>query len=385
VQYLLTGSVELRGRRLLIVASLENVDTEQRLWTEKYDVPTDDVFDVQNRLAASIAKSLVGTNSAGISSSNPSRTASTEAHIQYLMGRQSFDKGNLDGYHGAIAAYTKAIAIDPQYSTAHAGLAMAEFMLGEWTGKTESRSRAAAAADAAIRFSPGEAAGYSARGFIRLRFSWDWAGAESDLKQAIAISPGDNTALREYALLLLALGRLTEATILMQKAVDLNPLSSDDWSYLWRALSASGQNSAARNAAERAIELQADSTRALVALGTSRLLDSRAREAMDVYSRVDDPGWRLTGMAMAAHSLGDTTLFTEHLNAAIMQSSADSAYQIAEAYAWRGDSQKAFEWLERAYRQRDGGLITVKYDPLLSSLRGTPRYSALLLQLGLPF
>ena len=170
----------------------------------------------------------------------------------------------------------------------------------------------------------------------------------------------------------------------MQKATDLNPLSSDDWAYLSRAHGADGQNLQARSAAERALKLRPDSTRAQIALGTSRLLEKRGLEARELFSKVDDPGWRLTGLAMAEHTLGDATRSKQNLDAAIIQSAKDSAFQIAEAYAWRGDKSKAIEWLQRAYRQRDGGMITLRYDPLLAAIREESQYKELLKQLRLP-
>ena len=103
-----------------------------------------------------------------------------------------------------------------------------------------------------------------------------------------------------------------------------------------------------------------------------------------MFRKIDNEGLRLAGIAMAEHALGHAKESQQALDELIAKHAQDSAYQIAEAFAWRGEKDPAFEWLERAYQQRDGGLSEVKVDPLLSSLRGDPRYRALLRKMKLP-
>jgi serine/threonine-protein kinase len=119
-------------------------------------------------------------------------------------------------------------------------------------------------------------------------------------------------------------------------------------------------------------------------LGVLQLLEGRAQDALSTYRRVDDDGFRLYGISMAEYTLGHAKASQHALDEAIAKHASDSAYQIAEARGWRGEKDSAFAWLERAYSQGDGGLAETKIDPLLESLRGDPRYKALLHKLNLP-
>jgi len=114
------------------------------------------------------------------------------------------------------------------------------------------------------------------------------------------------------------------------------------------------------------------------------LLEGKAEDALSTYRKIDDDGFRLYGITMSEHTLGHSKASQQALDEAITKHAQDSAYQIAEAHAWRGEKNDAFDWLERAYRQRDGGLAETKIDPLFENLHGDPRYQAMLRKLNLP-
>ena len=288
------------------------------------------------------------------------------------------------GFRRAVAAYRRAVELDPGYAAAYAGLAIAECQVADWSNDAPGYVRAQEAADRAVALEPQQAAGYYARGYIRYRRAWFWAGAQADFEKALSIDPGSGDARREYGLLLFTIGRIPEAISETRRAADLDPLSGDAWAYLQRMYFAAGDQKSARQAARRAMELQPQSFRALVAYGTSQLLDGRALEARSAFEKIDDPGLRLTGEAMAEHALGHAAVSAERLRDAIAKNAEDSAYQIAQTHAWRGEKDEAFKWLDRAFRQRDGGLVLLKNDALLVSLRGDPRFQALLLKLNMP-
>jgi tetratricopeptide (TPR) repeat protein len=144
------------------------------------------------------------------------------------------------------------------------------------------------------------------------------------------------------------------------------------------------QFAAAHAAVRRALEIQPEALYALNDLGTLQLVEGNAAQALATFRKVGDQGFRLMGIAMGEHTLDHAKESQEALDELIAKDAQDAAYQIAEAYAWRGEKDKAFEWLERAYQQRDGGLSDIKFDGLLASLHGDARFAAMLQKMRLP-
>ena len=199
----------------------------------------------------------------------------------------------------------------------------------------------------------------------------------------MALNPADSTVQIGYGRLLIALGRLPEAIAVTRKAIDLDPLSAAAWSQLGRLLNASGEFVSARQALNKALQISPESDYARFHLGETDLLEGKAQDAL-VINRQTGSGYGGAGMAMAEFTLGHSKESQQALDEEIAQNAQGAAYQIAEVYAWRGEKDSAFQWLDRAYAQNDGGLSFIKCDPLLANLRGDPRYAAMLKKLGLP-
>ena len=383
VANVLEGSVRKAGDRLRITAQLIRADNGYHLWSETYDRDAKDIFKVQDEIAGAVVDALKA-KLAPAQSLASSRTAKPEAYNQLLLGRQFFNRGTLDNFRRAAEAYGKAIALDPKFAAAYAGLADAESRVADFTGDAAGLKRAEAAAEKAIALAPEEADGYVTRGLLRSSYSWDWAGAQADLAKALAINPTNSTVQRHYGALLESLGRLPEAIAAARKAIELDPLSNSAWQNLGGYLMYSGDYPAAGDALHRSLEIQPDSVYTLINLGILQLLEGKAAEALAMFRKNTSNAFKLYGISMAEHSLGHVRESQQALKELIAKEAQEAAYQIAEVFAWRGEKDKAFEWLERAYRQRDGGLSDVKLDPLLASLRGDPRYTALLRKLKLP-
>ncbi len=384
VAHLLEGSVRRAGNRLRVTAQLIRADTGYDVWSETYDRELKDVFKVQDEIAGAVVAALkLKLPSAQNTSAH--RTANTEAHNQYLLGLQSFNRRNVDGYGRAVDFYRKAIALDPNYAAAHAGLAVALRYVADTSGDAALFPQALAAAEKAVALAPEQADGYVARGYFRGTVSFDWAGAQADLAKGLDLDAGDSTGRRRYAQLLGTLGRLPEAVAEARRAVELDPLSEPSWQTLARLLTASRDFAAAHEASRRALEINPESGYALSSLGQILLLEGKAAEAAAVFRRIDSTSlFELYGVALAEHTLGHARESQQALDELTGKGAENAAYQIAEVHAWRGEKDKAFEWLERAYRQRDGGLAEIKYDPLLDNLRGDSRFAALLRKMNLP-
>ena len=384
VANILEGSVRKSGERLRVTAELIRADNGYHVWSETYDRQVKDVFDVQDEIAGAVVTAL-RLRLDPQQTLTVARTPSTAAYNEYLLARQFYNQGNAEGFRHSVETYRKAIALDPLYAAAYAGLAVGEFHLADLSGDAAGRERASAAAERAVTLAPAEAEYYGARGFLRLNIDWDWAGAGADFERALALDPGDASVQRRYAELLGSLGRLPEAVRAAERATELDPLSSFAWLQLGKFLGSSGDYEAARRATERALEINPGWMYGLRELGTLQLLQGNAAGALATFGAItDNEAFRLQGTALAQHTLGHSAASEQALDTLRSTDAADDAFQIAEVYAWRADKDQAFAWLERAYQQRDAGLSVVRIDPLLRSLHGDGRFAALLRQMNLP-
>jgi serine/threonine-protein kinase len=243
---------------------------------------------------------------------------------------------------------------------------------------------ALAAAEKAVALAPGLAAGYSARGFLRAVYRFDFAGALADLDKAVALSPGNASVLHRSAVLLAVLGDLPAAITREEKALALDPLSEEICMRLAFFFVSNQQLAQARPLYEKALAIAPNSTRARYHLGELDLLENRPEQALAAFRQTALEAFSLTGQAKAEYSLGHVDVSRRVLEQLIAKYGKSTAHLIAEVYAWRGEKDQAFEWAERAYVQRDIGITWLKIDPDFRSLRGDARYRALLREMNLP-
>jgi serine/threonine-protein kinase len=382
VAHVLEGSVRKSGNTLRITAQLVRTSDSTHLWSQTYDHELTDVFKVQDEIASAVVAALKVKLLPGQDMTSAHRSANAEAYNQFLLGNAFNALENPDGWRRAIVAYEKAMALDPGYGAAQAGLSAARARLADGLGDEAMKDQAIADADKAIALAPELADGYLSRATSRLSFKHDWDSAQADYEKARRLDPRGQIVLAGYARLLIARGQLPEAIALLRKAVELDPLAAGDWAQLGRMLNATGEFALARAALDRSLEINPESNVSLFHRGMNDLLQHRPREAMEFFRKAQS-GYGGAGRAMAEHSLGNAQASQRELDAEIASYSQGAAYQIAEVYAWRGEKDKAFEWLERAYAQNDGGLSFIKVDPLLASVKDDPRFAAVLMKMGL--
>jgi TolB-like protein/Tfp pilus assembly protein PilF len=389
VAHILEGSVRKFGDRARITVQLIRAADGFHQWSQVFDRQLDDIFKVQDEIAAAVVGALNLKLLPEHKQLSPgSRTTDPAAHTQYLLGRQFFNRTNMDDFRRAVAAYKQAIAIDPNYAAAYAGLAVSENELSRDPGHSVAEvlaghRRALEAADKAIAIDPQLSEGYAARGFLRFTINWDWTGAEADLSRAFALDPGSYRTYTCYACFLATLGRLPEALEINRKALELDPLSADTWFRRSIQLNAAGRLPEARKAAMRALEISPEHAFAWFNLGVTSLLERNPKEALVEFQKTSKAR-REAGVAMAQHDLGHAEDSQRALDELISKYASTNAYQVAEAYAWRGQPDEAFAWLDRAHAQHDGTLVQIKFDPLLASLRMDARYAKMINKMRLP-
>jgi tetratricopeptide (TPR) repeat protein len=305
-----------------------------------------------------------------------------------LIGRQLFNRGSADGFRRAEEAFDKAVKLDAAYAPAWVGLALAAYYssnLPATAAEVEgAMRRAVAAADKAVSLAPDLAEAWAVRGSLRAYLAWDWHGAEDDLKNALRLSSGDAHSWRRYGFLVAMLGRLSEALAAVSKSAELDPLATEVWDNLAYLSTASGDLATARSASARALEIAPEQAYAANHMVVADLLDHQPARALARLEKSREEVFRLQGTAMAQHDLGRAAESQSALDELMAKHADSQAFQIAQVYAWRGDRDRAFEWLERGYRQHDGGLAFLKCDPLLRNIRGDPRYATLLRKMNLP-
>ena len=390
VATLLEGSVRKVGDRIRITTQLINAADGYHLWSETYDRKLTDVFAVQDEIARAVVVALKLKLLPGQApTSKQHRTPNPEVYTQYLLGRQFFNRSTLEGYQRAAQAYQKAIAMEPGFAPAWAGLAHATYWIADW-GETraavsEGQRRALAAAEKAVALDPELAEAYAARGAIRSAAKWDWEGGKADFERALALNPEDADVHIDYSKWVLrALGHLQEAIASARKATALDPLNARAWSTLGALFTCGRQLKEAHEALNRSLEISPEQAFAPMWLGITLMLEGQPAAALAAFARSTSEHYRLEGAGMAHHDLGHARESQQALDQLLARYSHNGAYQIALVYAWRGEKDRAFEWLDRAYAQRDGGLTILKMDPMLRGLRTDPRFASFLKKLNLP-
>jgi tetratricopeptide (TPR) repeat protein len=384
VAMLLEGSVRSQGSRLRITAQLIKAADGFQVWSEVYDREKNDILSVQEEIARAVTGALKVTLMGGIPV-HPGASRNPEAYNAYLQAQYFSHTRSKEGLQKAAAYYEEATRLDPGY-------ALAWTMLGtvraNQAGKAdlpldEGYRVARESVGRALAIDPNLGMAHAALGWIRLTYDWDWPGAEASLKRALALEPGNDAVIENYASLDKTLGRFDEAVALLQRAIGIEPLNADNYYNLAITLDRAGRPEEAATAAKKALQISPDYAAAHVALATDYLALSRPEDALREVQNEKDPAWRLIGFPLVYHALGQKKEADAALADLVAKLPKDAAYQIAEAYAYRGERDAAFQWLDRAFSQRDGGLTEIKGDPLLKSLEHDPRYTEILKKMRL--
>jgi serine/threonine-protein kinase len=241
-----------------------------------------------------------------------------------------------------------------------------------------------ATAEEAVAQGPEQADGYTARAFLRYVVNWDWPGAQADLDKAQRIDPSNSEIQSRYSLLLATLGRLNEAIVTQRKTVEADPVSGEAWAGLGVLLTANHEYQAAHQALDKALEINPGSNFWLPLLAELQLVEGNATQSLSTAQQITNLPWHTYCLAVAEQALNHARESEQALAQLITNHSHEATYQIAEVYGLRGDKDKAFEWLERAYDQHDSEMPDIKISPMLSNLRDDPRYRTLLRKMKLP-
>jgi TolB-like protein/Tfp pilus assembly protein PilF len=387
VGHVLEGSVRKSGNMLRITAQLVRASDSSHLWSQTYDRDLTDVFQVQDEISREVVSALKLKLLPGKQPDNTQRTRNPAAYEQYLIAQDLARIGGRAQVEAALKGAQRAIDLDPAYANAYALLGTQQASMADFAEDPKQRqatiAAALASADRAVALAPDLPAGYVTRGNVRFRMGWDWQGAQADLAQALAKEQNYAMALNNYGPVLFTLGRRKQGLDALRKAVEADPLSDAVWNQLARYLEAAGQTAEAEQAYGRALQINPQQNWAHFLLGNLLLAAGRTDEAISHYQRAPEQ-FRTTGMAMAEFTRGDEAASQQALAKMEKQFAIGFAFQIAQVHAWRGDKDRAFAWLDRAYTVHDAGLVRLPFDPAMNPLRSDPRFSALVRKMGFP-
>jgi TolB-like protein len=385
VATLLEGTVRKQGDQVRIVAELINAADGIELWTRTFDRELKDIFAVQQEIATAVASSLkVTLLGADERSSVSAAPKNTEAHNAYLQGRYYSQRRNVEDYRKAVTQYNEAIRLDPDYALAYAERSEVWTLIGDATGEGRTLwPKGRADAEKAVAIAPALAEAHAALGWVRFFTEWKFAEGLSELRRAKELAPANPTANDLLARVIVYLGRFDEAERQGRQAVELDPLSFAAQNNLARILWYEGKVDQADAVARKAAELQpgAASSRRWQVLTAIRRGDSET--ALREAQSEPDPSYRRFEIAVAQQARGDRKAADAALTDLIANNQGLD-YQVAQVYAVRGETEKAFEWLQIAFDHHDTGMLALLVEPLLRSLSDDPRYKALVTKMNFP-
>jgi tetratricopeptide (TPR) repeat protein len=394
VDAVMEGSIERSENRVRITAQLIQAVTDQHLWAESYDRDLHDVLQVQEEIARSIAREVqVQLTPQEQTLLTKARPVNPEAYELYLKGRYFWNKRTQDTTEKAIGLFHQAIDKDPNYAPPYSGLADCYILFGisfdvGSLSPSEAIPQAKAAAEKAIQLDDTLAEGHNSLAYTKLIYDWDWAGSEAEFKRALQLNPNYASAHHWYAHFLLASGRTEEGLAESRRALSLDQLSPImnthiGWHYMY-----THQYDQALDALRKALDLDPNYALGNWYLGWLYEQQGKYPEALQ-YMRKAQEGVQKnpTLVADIAHVYamsGDTGAAMKIL-AQLNQDSKTSyvnSYEVALIYLALGKKREAFQWLERAYKERSDLLIYLNADPRLDSIRSDPQFVDLAHRIG---
>jgi len=392
VQAVLMGRVGGRGDDLKLNLELVNTQTQDAIWAEDYDRKQSDLVSLQGEIARDVtAKLRLKLSGADEAKLTKAPTTDPEAYQAYLRGRYYWNRRTTDNLKKAIEQFKSATEKDPNYALAYAGLADCYGLLSEYAGipTSETLPQAKAYATRAVGLDDQLAEGHTSIGMVYVK-AWQWADAEREFKRAIELNPNYATSYHFYCVLLRSLGRPDEAAEMIRRAHEIDPLSGVIGVNVAATFLIRKEYEAMAASALKVVELDPNYPGGYNSLGTAYLKLGRSTDAIANFEK---------GVALSNRSYANLAglgyayaVFGERAKAVAIVKELEERYEkkdagpgsIAAVYAGLGEKDKALEWLDRAFQDRNGELAGIRYGIPFETLREDPRFKDLLKRMNLP-
>ena len=392
VNTVLEGSVQHQNDRIRITVQLINVEDEFHFWSEQYDEKIDDIFALQDKIAAAIADKLEIT----LLDEKPAAKKppiNKDAYDLYLKGRYSWNLRTPPELKKGIDFFQQAIRLDPAYAAAYAGIADCYNLVGylSLVAPKEAFPKALEAATKALQLDPTLAEPHASLGYYRFYFDWDWAAAEQEFRTAIALNQNYELAYDWYGYYLTAMKRYEEAGVILRKAAELDPLSVPIKTDIGFGLYYTGAYDSAIATLRKSLAMNPSFGLAHIWLGRCYQDKKMFEQAIAEYkaSLQSSPQWPvayaalgnvygLSGDKIGARSILDT------LNS-LASTRFVTSYGVALVYDGLNEKDEAFLWLKKAYEERSHWLVWLRTDPRWSPIKSDKRFSEMISSIGLPY
>ena len=381
VANVLEGSVRKSGDQVRITAQLIRAADGYHVWSQTWDRKLDDIFKIQDEIAGIVTRRLEVTL---LGAAPKVRTTDPRAYALYLQAKELARQNNADAYRKSDDLYRQVLAIDPNYVPAwigqtdnfggEAGVGLLSF--------EEALSRGRDAVQKALAIDPDYAPAHVELGYIAVEDN-DLAGAARHIEHALALDPTNLDVLLGARYLLRCLGRLDEALALSEMVVRRDPVNVDALTTLGSDQVLAGRYDAAIATSRTVLNLSPGRGDKHFSLGMTLLLKGDATAALAEIEQEPNETMRMVGLPIAYFALGRKADSDQALAALIAKYEKDWSYNIAGVYAFRGESDKAFEWLDKAVENKDGGITETATDPTFAKIRADPRWLPFLRKVGM--
>ncbi len=386
------GGVLRSGDRVRITAQLVRVAADEHVWAETYEREAKDILALQDELTRDISAEIK-IKLAGLDNHLPIRQIPLEAHDDYLKARYEWNTRTPASLRRALDFFQQAIAKDPDYAAAYAGLANSYEIMGvagyDWLPISDAMSKAKAAAMKAIHIDDSLSEAHTALAFVAHTYDWDWQASEKEFQRALALNPSDATAHQWYSEYLCNLGRWTESIAEAKAAASLDPNSLIIKENLARPYYYSRQYDKAIEYSEETLALDPSFAISHLRLGRAYAAKGMYAEASSEFQRFSD---LVGGSTLATASLANVSARSGdqqralRLAAELRKVAANKqvpAYQFAIVYAGLGEANEAIKWLEEAFKERNDFLLVIENESIFDGLRSDRRFQEIERRIGL--
>lgn len=388
--YLLEGTVRREGERVRITAQLIRPAEQAHVWAESYDRALSGILAVQADVAQAVARQIRVKLAAGAGAQAAARPVDPEAFVAYLRGRQSWHRFTTEGFVQATQHFQRATELDPTYARAWLGLCDTYRMRGSWWGDLppkEAFPLAKEAAFEALKLDPSLGEAHAGLGWIHFVFDWDWAKAEAEFRRGIELDPNSRDTHSPYANYLRCTKRLEESRVHIERSLELDPLSPLELGEAALIYSYLGQTERSAKLVQQALRLGPDFPPAIWGLAVFHAEAGRyddAIAALEKTTRLPRPdrlSLSLLGLLYAVTGKADEA---RKILERMLQWPKVAQVDIARLYLRLGEKQKALEWYERGFAERDPQMVWLYWATPEFPLWDNPRFQDLLRRMNFP-
>jgi adenylate cyclase len=382
VTHVLEGSVRKAGNQIRVTAQLIKTDDGFHVWSETFDRNLDDIFVLQDEIAAAVVGGLKVTL---LGELPEQRRTDPVVYTLYLQGVHFNKLGGKENAQRAMQVLKQALASDPEYAPAWSNLQYSYTNLIGYGDlpRDEGIALAMHALNKALEIDDQLASAWASMAWVKRTYFWDWQGARAAIEKALQLEPNSNQIIGAAASIASTFGEHDKAIELFERSVESDPLSLRSLTALGNRYRAVGRYADARTMYERVLALNPEYPNAGVRIAGTYMSEGRPEEALAKLNGLPDSSAFRQVKASVLFDMGETQKAQMALDDLLESPSRDGPLAIALVYGSRGEYDEAFEWLEMALEQRSSGLSTILVHPVMPKFRDDPRFPIFLEKMGL--